>query len=355
MAAGATSHEFTHQNGTYEVLMYQPWAVAIQTVTLTITTLFVITGNIVCFLVLMRTRDGNEVTRLCMLSLTATDIGVGFLVCIPITGATAVNYWPYGDAFCLGVAGGTILLSLGGIFVVAVNVERYVAIVWPLRSVTYVTIPRARFALGMVWIVGGIFCGMYCFLPGRKAVYHPHFHTCFVDPEDPEKKDVFGVMAAWIFAIVPFLTTLILYSHLYLIARRHARQISVMEVGHLNNRRVIKKSDLKTATTFFIITAVLAFSWLPFSTVICYEGLTRHEAHPLITFTSEILLLSNSYWNIVIYYFRNEKFRQAGRKSVRQCFRRGGRSRDNEIEATSRVVGELPHSGNQRVVITPHF
>ena len=350
MALDSVGETFVHLNGSE--VMHETWVVVIQTVVLTITSLLVITGNILSFLVLLTSRDGSEVTRLCMLSLTATDIGIGFLICIPITVATAVNRWPFGEGFCLAVATSSILLSLGGIFVVAVNLERYVAIVWPLRSVTYVTIPRARFTLGSVWILGGIFCALYGFLPGRSAVYHPHFHTCFVDPDDPNKSDIFGVMAAWIFAILPFLMTLVLYSRLYMIARRHARQICVMEVGNLNPRRMIKKSDLKSATTFFIITAVLALSWLPFASVICYEGVTRYEANPLVTFISLILLLSNSYWNIIIYFFRNGRFRQAAIKFVRKFLRSSERSRNNEIEASR--IAESP-SRQRRVELTHHL
>ncbi|XP_022088737.1 somatostatin receptor type 4-like [Acanthaster planci] len=329
----------------------EEWVIVIQTTVLTITTLLVIVGNILCFMVLLKSNDTGEVTRLCMLFLTATDTGVGFLICIPVTGATAVDRWPYGDAFCLALAGSTILLSMDSIFVVLVNVERFVAIVWPLRSVTYVTIPRVRVALVGVWALGASFAGVYCFIPGRSAVYHPHFHTCFMDPDDPDQSDSVGIMAAWIFGILPFVITLLLYGRLYQIARRHARQISVMEGPQ--NHHVIKRSDLKTATTFFIMTAVLAVSWLPFAVVICYEGVTRRTAHPAAIFISEILLLSNSYWNIVIYYIRNEKFRRAGRRFVRDCLCKGRDNRlRNEIEP-SRII-ESP-SLKSNAVLTHHL
>ncbi|XP_038052455.1 trace amine-associated receptor 3-like [Patiria miniata] len=338
-------------NGT-DVFLREDWVVVVQTMVLTVTTVFVIVGNILCFLVLLKSEDTNEVTRLCMLFLTATDTGIGFLICIPVTGATAADRWPYGDTFCMVVAVGTILLSLSSIFVVVVNVERFIAIVWPLRSVTYVTIPRVRVVLCSVWVLGAAFAAVYCFLPNRSAVYHPHFHTCFVDPDDPNEQDSIGVMAAWVFGIVPFLITLLLYARLYQIARRHARQINVLEGAQ--NRHVIKKSDLKTATTFFIITAVLALSWIPFAVVICYEGVTRQTSHPAAPFISEILLLSNSYWNIVIYSIRNVKFRRSGIRLVQNCFRRGrdGRSRNNEIEA-SRII-ESP-TFKQNVMLTRHL
>ena len=113
---------------------------------------------------------------------------------------------------------------------------------------------------------------------------------------------------------------LILYVYILKVARHQVRRIA--EQNNIGNnpdeqnapRRISKRS----ATTVFIITGAVYLAWIP--NIIMLLLIVQSIIIPdIIADVVELLLFSNGWLNVVIYYLRNREFRQALHNLVSSC------------------------------------
>ena len=283
---------------------------------------FIVLGNTVCLVVVQKSSALNEISRVFMTSLSISDLVAGTLYGSFTIGAAAVGHWPYGYAFCSLSGIITIMAtSVSMMSLLALNLERYIAIVHPYLYIRHFTVNKSRVNVLAIWI-GSITWALLCgLLPGREAEYHSGFHTCFYNPIDHHQLDILGLLTVVFFICVSFITTLILYGNLFRIATKHIRAISAQQSVNVNpsQGRQFKKSDAKAAVTFFVVTMAYALAWMPFVCCYFYETFSGNVTPDIIASLSQLLALSNSWWNIVIYYARNTEFRKQARKIIR-CF-----------------------------------
>lgn len=116
-------------------------------------TLFVaaVGGNLLVFSVVLGQKSMRTVTNFFLLNLAVSDIAKG-LICIPFTFVinVLVPYWPFADFMCpfvLYTQAVTVFLS--AFTLVAMSIDRYVAILYPLRP--KLTTRKAIITLVTVW------------------------------------------------------------------------------------------------------------------------------------------------------------------------------------------------------------
>ncbi|XP_033628780.1 alpha-1A adrenergic receptor-like [Asterias rubens] len=308
----------------------------------------VLIGNTMCLIVLRNTENGvHPVTKLFLVSLTLSDLLVGLLVCVPVIGSTALQRWPYGETYCYVVAMCHALYFNAGLSVLAINIERYIAVVWPLRYPTIVTVHRAIVVEVFLLAMIVIWALLYLLVPGRSTFYYENFSACFIDADSGD--DYLGQFGMTLFIAVPMLVTVILHARLFFLATRHASRVDAITIGDINppatidvesnsdpaesspSRRngprrqransVRNNPDAKAAMTFFIMAVVAGVSWTPYYTTIAWENFRTEPVPPAVAFVSQILLLLNSLWNVLIYYTRNDTFRKTSNKLFGRCFR----------------------------------
>ncbi|XP_072030823.1 adenosine receptor A2a-like [Amphiura filiformis] len=200
----------------------------------------------------------------------------------------------------------------------AVNMERYIAISWPLRHAQFVTRCRARGMIGIIWLINiGCLVGIGC-ASNWHIEFIPDHQVCDFASDNMGIRIV-SYCSFLLFEAIPLFATFILYTRLTVIARQQANRIASLvstrastSNGVLIARRPQKRLDMKAATTFLYVTLALVVAWIPVHVVELMQA--EGKAVPLgAVFFTEFLLVSNSWWNVVIYYFRNRAFRKAFR------------------------------------------
>ncbi|KAI6230097.1 7 transmembrane receptor [Aphelenchoides fujianensis] len=127
---------------------------------LTILVVLVVLGNALVIAAVIMRRRLRSATGLLILSLAVADLLVG-LVILPFSIANEVlhSYWVFGAKWCTIWLSVDIWLCTASIYnLVAISIDRYIAIIKPLNYPMLVTKFRARCIVAAVWVVSFIIC-----------------------------------------------------------------------------------------------------------------------------------------------------------------------------------------------------
>ncbi|XP_057607315.1 adenosine receptor A2a isoform X1 [Chionomys nivalis] len=347
------------------------------TVELAIAVLAVLGNVLVCWAVWINSNLQN-VTNYFVVSLAAADIAVGVLA-IPfaITISTGFCAACHG---CLFFACFVLVLTQSSIFsLLAIAIDRYIAIRIPLRYNGLVTGMRAKgiiaicwvlsFAIGLTPMLGWNSCGQvkdgqnYTQTCGKGQV------ACLFEDVVPMNYMVYYNFFA--FVLLPLLLMLGIYLRIFLAARRQLKQMESQPLPGERTRSTLQK-EVHAAKSLAIIVGLFALCWLPLHIINCFTFFcpSCQHAPPWLMYLAIILSHGNSVVNPFIYAYRIREFRQTFRKIIRthvlrrqEPFKAGGSgawalaSHSTEGEQVSLRLnghplgvwanGSAPHSGRR--------
>ena len=197
---------------------------------------------------------------------------------------------------------------LSSIFhLVLMGMERFVAIMWPLRFETVVTVNTLKAGIAMCWIISfAVSLGYLGWIP-QVMKYQA---TCLWQTV-PLK---FTLTLEFILYAIIFLFMALIYGKMLIIARNHARKIASKTRAQANpslRNRPINSLFKGMNLILFLLTAYI-LAWMPYFVVyflILQNGYTKTK-----NIMSMIVLhfgLTNSWLNTVIYGWTNKDFNEA--------------------------------------------
>uniref|UniRef100_A0A915DI73 G-protein coupled receptors family 1 profile domain-containing protein n=1 Tax=Ditylenchus dipsaci TaxID=166011 RepID=A0A915DI73_9BILA len=127
---------------------------------LTILVMLVVLGNALVIAAVILRRRLRSATGLLILSLAVADLMVGLFI-LPFSIANEVlnSYWIFGDTWCTAWLTMDIWMCTASIYnLVAISIDRYIAIIKPLNYPMLITKFRARCIVAAVWIGSFIIC-----------------------------------------------------------------------------------------------------------------------------------------------------------------------------------------------------
>ncbi|XP_022086743.1 melatonin receptor type 1A-like [Acanthaster planci] len=285
-----------------------------------LTVVLIILFNLLCLIILSRVKEFHDATKIFLKSMTVGDLVLGLFFYLPMIGVSlAGRKWPFGglcfvQAWMIRQGLPAYSLSL-----LLVTIDRYVAVVYPLKYKKILTGRRAKITVITVWLLTNIYSLVSSIKANWKSDYNHNLFVCTFDGPGNE-------LAAFLLTILSMaiiLIIILMYLRILIIARSQAVMIAAQHplvtiTGELQSPPPVNR---KSFTTIFIVTMTLFVGWLP-SLVM---GLMRRsdEISPQWRVASQIVLASVSWLNVIIYYVRNQAFRETGqtflRKITRNC------------------------------------
>ena len=252
-----------------------------------------------------KTTSLPKTLRTLLLSLAVSDIGVGFIV-QPFYTSFLVKWLQLNDPKCstykafVGI--GLIFSQASFLNIVAVSVERFLAVHLHLRYQELVTHKRVVVVVIATWVLS-VSNSLLAFW-NLQEVYWLIF---------------------WIMGVSCLILTTIVYTRIYFIAQRHKNQIQSLQMHQVEQTVEMArcKKLVYSAVSFFYVYILLLACYLPF--LICVR--IEHPSVAIKRFwvVSLTLLFLNSSLNPLIYRWRMRNMRHSILNALRNMSRNQNR------------------------------
>ncbi|KAM7018207.1 adenosine A2a receptor a [Tautogolabrus adspersus] len=283
--------------------------------------IFSVLGNVlVCWAVCLNS-NLQSITNFFVVSLAVADIAVGVLA-IPFSILISIGFCSnfYG---CLFIACFVLVLTQSSIFsLLAIAIDRYIAIKLPLRYNSLVTGERARGIIAVCWVLS-IIIGLTPMMGWNKqsnsdnTTCPPNLMEClFEKVVDMEYMVYFNFFAC---VLIPLLLMLAIYLCIFMAARHQLKLMEVKALHGERSRSTLQK-EVQAAKSLAIIVGLFAACWLPLHIINCFT-LFCPKCNPpsiWIMYVAIILSHTNSVINPFIYAYRIQEFRKTFRKIIQR-------------------------------------
>ncbi|XP_041831873.1 adenosine receptor A2a-like [Melanotaenia boesemani] len=290
------------------------------------------TGNLLVCAAVGLNRKLRTVTNYFLVSLAVADICVG-LIAIPCAILTDVGLPRSNLYLCLLMLSVLIMFTQSSIFsLLAVAVERYVAIFMPFRYQILMTSRNAVLVILTTWLLAFLI-GLVPLMGWHKTP--PDSGYCFfVLVVDMTYMVYFNFFAC---VLTPLLIMFLIYARIFVTVKRQVRRIASEQ-----QRRAAAsvRREMKMATSLFLVLFLFTVCWIPLHIINCFLLLCPHCSVPLeLLLTAIILSHANSAVNPFLYAYTMTAFRDTF-KAIFLCCRAMG---DRE-EANRTNPGEETHT-----------
>nr|XP_040054015.1 adenosine receptor A2a-like [Gasterosteus aculeatus aculeatus] len=329
-----------------------------------------VAGNVlVCWAVCLNS-NLQSITNFFVVSLAVADIAVGLLA-IPF--AITISTGFCADFFgCLFIACFVLILTQSSIFsLLAIAVDRYIAIKDPLRYNSLVTGQRAKCVITLCWVLS-VGIGLTPMLGWNRGWNSTAAVGSKICPEGLteclfEEVVTMDYMVYFNFfgcVLVPLAIMLVIYTNIFMAARRQLRLMgskvvhapSPGEMASARSPRSTLQKEVHAAKSLAIIVGLFAMCWLPLHIINCFNYLCRNcgRAHIWVMNIAIILSHANSVVNPFIYAFHMLEFRETFWRILYQRILRqrdghgfGVRSRHGQGVGSSSNIQTSPRTSNE--------
>uniref|UniRef100_A0A3Q0R5Q2 Histamine H2 receptor n=1 Tax=Amphilophus citrinellus TaxID=61819 RepID=A0A3Q0R5Q2_AMPCI len=312
---------------------------------LTLLILMTVGGNVLVCLAVCASRRLRCLTNCFIVSLAVTDLLLGLLV-LPFSALLQLNdEWPLGAVFCNFYISMDVMLCTASILtLLAISVDRYLAVTMPLRYTSLVLPWRVAVAMVSVWTVSLA----VSFLPIQMGWNTVNGTVQNHGPWASEGKCRFELNRPYVLTdslltfYLPLVTMCWTYLKILRIARAQAKRIISARPTSVALR------EHKATVTLAGVIGAFVVCWLPYFILFTVLGLKEHPDPSTVPEYSIVLWLgyANSALNPILYGALNRDFRSAYTHLLRcRCPKYSGwRSQQPSPFATSGKAGSVGES-----------
>ncbi|KAM9316183.1 adenosine receptor A1-like [Gastrophryne carolinensis] len=265
-------------------------------------------GNILVCMAVIHDRKLWTVTNYFLVSLSVADVCVGAFA-IPCAILTSIGIPRYNLELCLLMLSTLIMLTMSSTFsLLAISVDRYIAILNPLRYRSIMTPANTLILIVAAWIVAFL-SGLMPLMGWHKSP-PSHGYCIFVHVIDMTYLVFFF---SFVYFYLPVIVMFIIYGQIYSAVRKQLRS----KVAGTHQGAGMK--EMKTATSLFTIIFFFMLCWAPLHIMNGVSLLCPHcYIPPVILDIGIILTHANSALNPIIYVYKLKSFRNTF-KSILLC------------------------------------
>ncbi|XP_047441330.1 histamine receptor H2a [Mugil cephalus] len=294
--------------------------------------LLTVGGNVLVCLAVCASRRLRCLTNCFIVSLAVTDLLLGLLV-LPFSALAQLNdEWPLGPVFCNFYISMDVMLCTASILtLLAISVDRYLAVTMPLRYTSIVLPWRVAVAMASVWTVSVA----VSFLPIQMGWNTVNGTVQNQGPWASERKCRFELNGPYVLtdSLLTFYLPLVAMCWTYLqilrIARAQAKRIvsarptCTTTYNCRNNPpttttvvssvTVVALREHKATVTLAAVIGAFVVCWLPYFILFTVLGLQEHPDPSIVPQYPIVLWLgyANSALNPILYGALNRDFREA--------------------------------------------
>ncbi|XP_049631209.1 somatostatin receptor type 4 [Suncus etruscus] len=279
-------------------------------------------GNALVIFVILRYAKMKTATNIYLLNLAVAD--ELFMLSVPfVASSAALRHWPFGSVLCRAVLSVDGLNMFTSVFCLTVlSVDRYVAVVHPLRAATYRR-PRVAKLINLgVWLASLLVTLPIAIFADTRPARGGQAVACNLHWPHPAWSAVFVVYTFLLGFLLPVLAIGLCY--LLIVGKMRA---VALRAGWQQRRR----SEKKITRLVLMVVAVFVLCWMPFY-VVQLLNLFVTSLNAIINHVSLILSYANSCANPILYGFLSDNFRRSFQRvlCLRCCFQDEGGGAEEE-------------------------
>ncbi|XP_034712704.1 somatostatin receptor type 1 [Etheostoma cragini] len=267
-----------------------------------------LTGNAMVIYVILKYAKMKTATNIYILNLAIAD--ELFMLSVPfLATSAAIRHWPFGSLMCrlvLSVDGINMFTSIFCLTVL--SVDRYVAVVHPIKAARYRRPTVAKVVNVCVWVLSLLVILPIIIFADTVRAPDGAVDCNFLWPESAWS-EAFVVYTFLLGFLLPVGAICLCYC--LMVARMRAVGL---KAGWLQRRR----SEKKITRMVLLVVAVFVLCWMPFY-IIQLVSVFHRPPDPMVTQLFVILSYANSGANPILYGFVSDNFRRSFQRIV--CFR----------------------------------
>ncbi|EDW67503.1 allatostatin-A receptor [Drosophila virilis] len=274
-------------------------------------------GNLLVILVVLLNKNMHSTTNLLIVNLAAADL-LFVIFCVPFTAIDYVTqHWPFGKMWCRSVQYLIVVTAYASIYtLVLMSIDRFLAVVHPIRSRMLRTEHITKIAIFTLWTVVLTVSMPVTFAHDVVVDYDNQtnvtYAMCRYIDNDVLDLSTFQVS----FFISSYLLPLMVISGLYV--------RMIMRLWHQGTGvRMSKESQRgRKRVTRLVVVVVIAFAslWLPVQLILLLKALDMYEINSMFNVILQIVAHTMAYTssciNPLLYAFLSDNFRKAFYKAI---------------------------------------
>ncbi|XP_026797869.3 substance-K receptor [Pangasianodon hypophthalmus] len=294
------------------------WQVALWALAYSLVVLVSVVGNVTVIWIILAHRRMRTVTNYFIVNLAFSDVSMATFNTVFNFVYALHNDWYFGLGYCKFQNFIPITAVFSSIYsMAAIAVDRYMAIIHPLRSRLSST--TTRVVIGVIWAVAFSLAFPQCFYSSTKV--YSHRTVCMVEwPDDYGGKHQLSYQIAVIILIylLPLLVMLVTYSMVG--QRLWGSKIPGEASDHYQNQIQAKRKVVKM---MIVVVTTFAVCWLPYHIYFILGSFKKdiYNQHYIQQVYLAIfwLAMSSTMYNPIIYCCLNQRFRSGFRRAFRWC------------------------------------
>ena len=272
-----------------------------------VTSVLVLVLNAACFMILDRVNDFSDTTKVFLRSMTINDLCLGIFVHVPTIGVSIQGgEWPFGD-YCYFMGWISMVSNIMSyVSVLLVTIDRYIAVVRPLRYEILLSSHRAVKIVCISWLSMNLITFVALKQSNWTITYNRDVRACLLN--NPSNISIYSLLTI---NAALCIATIAMYCRILKIARWHRIRIRALET---NDNAVPVRRSRKSFNTALLVNGSFIICLTPGSIIAYMKLLMSIQVPQAVVVTAEIMYATQSWLNVFIYYIRNKAFKETANK-----------------------------------------
>ncbi|KAL3887974.1 hypothetical protein ACJMK2_000359 [Sinanodonta woodiana] len=283
-------------------------------------TIFGLLGNILTIAGILLHKSNRGITKYLILNLAVADL-LYVMFCVPFKAIYAVLHsWPLGDSWCRIHTYLEYVCYFASMYIlVLVSLDRYIALVHPIRAIPLRTKRNGCIALIALWsllILGNI---PFIFIATEVNINSGSVEERMVCTLNFKNGTVAAICLFMFAYMLPMIVLCVLYGHMLKVFLTEKSS-----TGQNNGNQIRLHANKSVTKMVLLVVTVFAVCWMPLQVIILYTHISKGQ-HSTVTFASisyaaNCLAYMNSCINPILYTFYTHVFRNSIKRII--CCRR---------------------------------